>query len=154
MELMKAALPYLNDQLEWEDDRKEFAKEKKAVMKDLGKAATLLWSHCHITLRTKMEADKDFQSNPKIQSDAGEMYRIIAKISNGANSVQNPALTAVELSYNLYFIRGAEYNGLAEYGEAFYHRSDVAERAGWCFASEELRDICIKEYTPWHVAIN
>ena len=130
---------------DWEDNRKAYNKEKSIVRQYLGKAATILWSHCHVTLRTKIQADKDFQSNPKIMSDAGELYRIICKIMNGSNSVQNPTESALEASYNLYYCKGQDHESLAQYAEAFHHLVDVAERAGWSFASEKLRDNVLNE---------
>ena len=132
---------------DWDDDRKAYNTEKKTLRQNLGKAATVLWSHSHITLRTKMQADKEFQNNPKIMSDAGNMYRIICKIMNGGNSVQNPAVAALEASYTLHYIRGGEYETLAQYAEGFQHKLQVAERTGFLFASDVLRDNCLAEFT-------
>ena len=133
--------------LDWEENRTAYNKEKRLLKQNLGKAATVLWSHSHVTLRTKIAADKDFQSNPKIMSDAGELYRIICKIMNGGNSVQNPAAAALEASYTLFYVRGAEYKTLAQYSEGFQHKLQVAERNGFMFASDVLRDRCLEEFT-------
>ena len=130
---------------DWEDDRKAYNAEKKTVRQNMGKAATILWSHCHVTLRTKIQADKDYQNNPKVMSDAGELYRIICKIMNGSNSVQNPTESALEASYNLYYVKGQDHESLAQYAEAFHHLVNVAERAGWSFASDKLRDNVLNE---------
>ena len=132
--------------LDWEENRAAYNKEKRLLKQNLGKAATVLWSHSHITLRTKMQADKEFQDNPKIMSDAGNMYRIICKIMNGGNSVQNPAVAALEASYTLYYCKGVEYDSLAQYSEGFQHKLQVAERTGFIFASDILRDNCLAEF--------
>ena len=131
--------------LDWEDNRKAYNKERSIVKQLLGKAATILWSHCHVTLRTKIQADKDYQNNPKVMSDAGELYRIICKIMNGSNSVQNPTESALEASYNIYYVKGQDHESLAQYAEAFHHVVDVAERAGWMFSSDRLRDNVLNE---------
>ena len=77
---MKKALPSYNDQKDWEDDQKSYNKTKKDVQTALSKISKLLWSHCDMTLRNKMLADKDYQCMKG--NDGGEMYRIITKISN------------------------------------------------------------------------
>ena len=133
--------------LDWEDNRKAYNAERKTVKQNLGRAATVLWSHCHITIRTKLAADKEFQANPNIMSDAGNLYRLITKIMNGSNSVQSPTMTAIESTFNLFYIKGSEYEILAQYAEAFQHKVNVADRSGFSFANEVLRDHCITEFT-------
>lgn len=133
--------------LDWEDNRKAYNAERKTVKQNLGRAATVLWSHCHITICTKLAADKEFQANPNIMSDAGNLYRLITKIMNGSNSVQSPTMTALESMFNLFYIKGSEYEILAQYAEAFQHKVNVADRSGFSFANEVLRDHCITEFT-------
>ena len=109
--------------LDWEDNRKAYNAERKSVKQNLGRAATVLWAHCHITIRTKLAADKEFQINPIT------------------------TMTAIESTFNLFYIEGREYEILAQYAEAFQHKLNVADRSGFSFANEVLRDHCITEFT-------
>ena len=47
---------------------------------------------------------------------------------NGSNSVQNPTDSALEASYNIYYVKGQDHESLAQYAEAFHHVVDVASR--------------------------
>ena len=144
-EAMKKALPsYYNDQKDWEDDRKSYTKTKKDVQAALSKISRLLWSHCDITIRNKMQSDKDFQVMK--DNDGGEIYRIITKIMNGVAAVQNPIRASIESLFNLLFIRGDQYDSLSEYYQTFENRRMTAETLGTMFASEALRDLVIEEY--------
>ena len=137
-------LTSLNDQLDWEDQRKEYYRHKNLLKKELNEVAGLLLAHCHITMRNKLEADSDYKIARS--SDAGEIYRIIKRISTGTDSVQNPTRNAVESMYSQLFIRGQDHSSLTEYYEQFEHRSENVESSGILYGSELLRDQVIAEY--------
>ena len=106
--------------------------------------AGLLLAHCYITMRNKLETDSDYKVAKS--SDAGEIYRIIKKISTGTDSAQNPTRNAVESMYFQLFIRGHDHPSLTEYYEQFEHRSENAESSGILYGSDLLRDQVIAEY--------
>ena len=91
-----------------------------------------------------MLSDKDYQVMK--DNDGGEMYRTITKIMNSVAAVQNPIRASIESLFNLLFIRGDQYDSLAEYYQTFENRRMTAECLGTLFASDGLRDLVIAEY--------
>ena len=78
-----------------------------------------------MTLRNKMLADKDYQCMKG--NDGGEMYRTITKISNGFSAIKNPIRASVESLFNLMFIRGGDFDNLAEYYESSENKRETAK---------------------------
>ena len=78
--------------------------------------------------------------------NAGEMWRIIGKVCNGSNVGENPLHTVLEATYNLLLIRGNDYRNTEDYLDSFEQYLDMAEKAGWLFSSEKLRDLAINKY--------
>lgn len=125
------------------DKLKIYTKRKEAVEYKLGEIASLLFGHCHLSMRNKLAADKEYKKMS--MKDGATLYRLIAKISNGSSAVQNPIRQSIESLFDLFCIRGDNYAHLNQYNEAFDHRRQNAEKLGSLFASDILRDLVMAE---------
>ena len=95
---MELALDF-TDALLFMEHVKIYAKKKSIVVQHLGDICSLLYGHCNLSMRAKLAADKEYQKMS--MKDSATMYRLIAKISNGSSSVQNPIRQAMGALFNL-----------------------------------------------------
>lgn len=138
---MENALTY-TQQVSYIDTTKIYNKKKNAVEYALGEILSLLYAHCHLTMRNKLAVDPEYQK--MASKDGATMYRLIFKISNGANVIQNPILQFVDAMFTFIYIRGGDYN-LQQYYETFHNWRKNAEKLGCFFGSETLKILVMDE---------
>jgi hypothetical protein len=134
-------------QEDWKSETTDYRKYVRQITSDLSKAYSILWGQCNLALQTIIQRNKEFiaMKAGANSGDVKELYSIIQRICHGYTHHQNCFMAAMESVYNFHLIKGDEYADVSSYLEAFEKRYDIVEKAGWCFASIELRDLYIKE---------
>ena len=130
-------------QNEWALDNTDYRKYVRSINQDLSKSYSILWGQCNLPRQTIIKRDKEFISMDT--GDAKMLFQIIQRVCNGSTYHQNCYMAAMESLYNFHLIKGEEYADTSTYLEAFDKRYDIANKAGWSFATSELRDLYIKE---------
>ena len=64
------AFKNLNDKEDWQDEQKAYNKLKRELKVDLAKVSSLLWSHCHLTMKNWIKSDAGTPNTNKQQRSA------------------------------------------------------------------------------------
>jgi len=127
----------------WARQEVQYDGLSSAVMKDVSKAKSMLWSSCTLALQDRLKVHPDYTTG----LSAGELWNLIGKICNGssATTADNTISNFVEALYSFASIKGDDYATQTLYLESFENRRKVAEEAGLVFSTTKLRNMHLSE---------
>ena len=133
----------LFEQKTWDMVFKRYMAAEQIVEEDLAKILNILWSCCHSSLQSQIEARPDYES--KIKGKAGALKLAIETVTYAACAHENVYLNLIGSVLDLFLVRGQDYKTLGDYQLGFERRAEVASRCGFEIANTKLRDLRMKE---------
>ena len=129
---------------DWKSDKNDYRKIVRQVKADLTRCYSILWEQCNLTLQNVIRLDEDFDLFDE-DNDVMWLYAKIQRVCHGSTHHQNCFMSVMESVYNFHLIKGDDYADKSQYLEAFESRYELMVRTGWSVASNDMRDLYIKE---------
>ena len=95
-------------------------------------------------MQNVIRLDEDFDLFDE-DNDVIWLYAKIQRVCHGSTHHQNCFMSVMESVYNFHLIKGDDYADKPQYLEAFESRYELMVRTGWSVASNDMRDLYIKE---------
>ena len=136
------------EQEECEETKEDYQKFSRIIRKDLAAVCGILDSMCHISLRSRLEAEPKYQkmiSNNLFSTIT--LFKLVRKICNESTFVlvEDVIGNAVEAMHSVMILRGEDYPYLPKYLEAATQKHKCFLQARCRFATEQLRDAYLEE---------
>ena len=123
----------------WKSKFKMYEVAEQTVEKNLGKLYSIIWGQCHIVLQNVIKADTDFDD-----SNTMVLWSIIERVCHSGTS-KNSFVKHIDAMLAFHLISADSYGDLGQYADAFDRRYNRLVKTGWTFATEEFRDVLMKE---------